>query len=48
MVAVLEKHRGKGIATQLVKQAINVMIAKDADEVWAMQSMALLIITHRP
>ncbi|KAL9125564.1 MAG: hypothetical protein Q9217_005245 [Psora testacea] len=33
MLAVPKKHRGRGIATRLVRMAIDAMIAKDADEV---------------
>lgn len=33
MLVVLKEFRGKGIATQLVKMAIDAMIAKDAYEV---------------
>jgi len=33
MLAVPEEHRGKGIATKLVRMAIDAMIAKDAEEV---------------
>lgn len=33
MLAVKEEHRGKGIATKLVRMAIDIMIERDADEV---------------
>ena len=33
MLAVQEDHRGNGIATKLVRMAIDAMIARDADEV---------------
>lgn len=33
MLATKEEHRGKGIATTLVSKAIDLMIAKDADEI---------------
>lgn len=33
MLAVKEEHRGKGIATKLVRMAIDVMIERDADEI---------------
>ena len=33
MLAVKKEHRGKGIATELVRMAIDAMIVKDADEV---------------
>ena len=33
MLAVREEYRGKGIATILVRMAIDAMIEKDADEV---------------
>ena len=35
MLAVEKEHRGKKIATKLVEQAIDAMIAKDAEEVGA-------------
>ena len=34
MLAVQKEHRGKGIATKLVRMAINMMIERDADEVY--------------
>lgn len=34
MLAVQEEHRGKGVATRLVRMAIDAMIEKDADEVF--------------
>ena len=33
MLAVREEHRGRGIATKLVRMAIDAMIERDADEV---------------
>lgn len=33
MLAVREEHRGKGIATKLVRMAIDMMIEREADEV---------------
>jgi peptide alpha-N-acetyltransferase len=33
MLAVVEEFRGKGIATKLVRMAIEAMKARDADEV---------------
>lgn len=33
MLAVKEEHRGKGIATRLVRMAIDHMIERNADEV---------------
>ena len=33
MLAVREEYRGKGIATRLVRMAIDIMIERDADEV---------------
>jgi len=33
MLAVRDEHRGKGIATRLVRMAIEAMRTKDADEV---------------
>lgn len=38
MLAVKKEHRGKGIATKLVRMAIDAMIAKDADEVSTLSS----------
>ena len=34
MLAVREEHRGKGMATKLVRMAIDAMIKKDAEEVF--------------
>ncbi|KAL8823232.1 MAG: hypothetical protein Q9191_006047 [Dirinaria sp. TL-2023a] len=33
MLAVREEHRGKGIATKLVRMAIDIMIEREADEI---------------
>lgn len=33
MLAVKKEHRGRGIATKLVRMAIDIMIERDADEV---------------
>lgn len=33
MLAVREEHRGRGVATKLVRMAIDAMVEKDADEV---------------
>ncbi|KAL8779899.1 MAG: hypothetical protein Q9213_006721 [Squamulea squamosa] len=33
MLAVQKEHRGKGIATKLVRMAIDIMIERDADEI---------------
>ena len=33
MLAVREEYRGKGIATKLVRMAIDIMIEREADEV---------------
>lgn len=33
MLAVQKEYRGKGIATKLVRMAIDIMIERDADEV---------------
>lgn len=35
MLAVREEYRGRGIATKLVRMAIDAMIERDADEVWS-------------
>lgn len=35
MLAVREEHRGKGIATKLVRMAIDMMVEREADEVGA-------------
>ena len=35
MLAVKEEYRGKGVATKLVRMAVDVMIERDADEVLA-------------
>lgn len=34
MLAVKKEHRGKGIATKLVRLAIDIMIEREADEVF--------------
>ena len=34
MLAVKDEYRGKGIATKLVRMAVDAMAAKDADEVY--------------
>jgi N-alpha-acetyltransferase 30 len=34
MLATKSEYRGRGIATSLVRMAIDKMIEKDADEVW--------------
>jgi N-alpha-acetyltransferase 30 len=36
MLAVRKEHRGKGIATKLVRMAIDIMIERDADEVFCL------------
>lgn len=33
MLAVREEYRGKGVATKLVRMAVDVMVERDADEV---------------
>ena len=33
MLAVKEQYRGKGVATKLVRMAVDAMIERDADEV---------------
>lgn len=33
MLAVKKEHRGKGIATRLVRMALDIMIERDAEEV---------------
>ena len=38
MLAVREEYRGKGIATRLVRMAIDIMIERDADEVGDLHS----------
>ena len=43
MLAVKKEYRGKGIATKLVRMAIDRMIERDADEVHAL----LLSPSHR-
>ena len=42
MLAVKEEHRGKGIATKLVRMAIDVMIDRDADEVHLILKFVLI------
>ena len=46
MLVVLETYRGKGVATRLVKMAIEAMIAKDADEVCNNESAFFHPLTH--
>ena len=41
MLAVREEYRGKGIATRLVRMAIDIMIERDADEVGDLHSLKL-------
>ena len=36
MLAVREEYRGKGIATKLVRMAIDIMIEREADEVFVL------------
>ena len=43
MLAVKEEHRGKGIATNLVRMAIDIMIERDADEVYIMLDFSGII-----
>ena len=38
MLAVREVYRGKGIATELVRKTLDVMIERDADEVLPSQT----------
>ena len=42
MLAVREEHRGRGIATKLVRLAIDAMIEKEAEEVCYSQLYLLL------
>ena len=44
MLAVKEEHRGKGIATKLVRMAIDVMIERNADEVLCNSSHAAILM----
>lgn len=41
MLAVRKEHRGRGIASKLVRMAMDGMIAKDADEVGALFCLRL-------
>lgn len=43
MLAVRQEHRGRGIATKLVRLAIDLMIEKDADEVCFKRIATLLL-----
>ena len=53
MLAVKEEHRGKGIATKLVRMAIDAMIARGAEEVCRLSSastfctLAYTLARHR-
>lgn len=42
MLAVKEGYRGKGIATELVRKTLDVMIERDADEVLQFQTFSNL------
>ena len=42
MLAVKKEHRGRGIASKLVRMAMDGMIAKDADEVCCLSSTPCL------
>ena len=42
MLAVREGYRGKGIATELVRKTLDVMIERDADEVLQSQTSSNL------
>lgn len=46
MLAVKEEYRGRGVATQLVRMAIDAMIDKDADEVSSFIPFIPFIFTH--
>ena len=41
MLAVREEYRGKGIATTLVRMAIDIMVEREADEVECLASCCL-------
>lgn len=43
MLAVREEYRGRGIATKLVRMAIDAMIERDADEVWTRTTTAVTV-----
>lgn len=43
MLAVKKQHRGKGIATKLVRMALDIMIERDAEEV----SSAYMLLVGR-
>lgn len=47
MLAVKEEYRGKGIATKLVRMAIDAMIERDADEVclWCFSAESKQVLT---
>ena len=47
MLATREEYRGHGIASKLVRMAVEKMIEKDADEVEPPQYQILLIATNR-
>ena len=44
MLAVKDDQRGKGIATKLVRMAIEAMADKDADEVWITMKSSVCIV----
>lgn len=41
MLAVRDGYRGKGIATELVRKTLNIMIERNADEVFASSLFAV-------
>ena len=43
MLAVREEHRGKGIATKLVRMAIDTMIEREADEVRVIRNHSIAL-----
>ena len=42
MLAVKQEHRGRGIATKLVRLAIDIMIEREADEVRSLILVTLM------
>jgi ribosomal protein S18 acetylase RimI-like enzyme len=42
MLAVREEYRGRGVATKLVRMAVDVMVERDADEVCSYATLSLL------
>lgn len=47
MLAVREEYRGKGVATKLVRMAVDVMIERDADEVFSLEISSFVMSSSK-